>query len=95
MSASFRFAVNVTPKAGILDPQGRAVEQSLPHLGVTGISAIRVGRRIELTVEAVDPDAARAVVERLAGELLSNPLIESYQVEPLGAASSVVAEAVR
>jgi phosphoribosylformylglycinamidine synthase subunit PurS len=95
MSASFRFAVNVTPKAGILDPQGRAVEQSLPHLGVTGISAIRVGRRIELTVEAVDPDAARAVVERLARELLSNPLIEAYQVEPLGAASSVVAEAVR
>ena len=90
MSASYRFAVNVTPKAGILDPQGRAVEQSLPHLGVTGVSAIRVGRRVELTVEAVDAAAAQAVVERLAGELLSNPLIEAFQVEPLGATSSVV-----
>jgi phosphoribosylformylglycinamidine synthase PurS subunit len=93
MSASYRFAVNVTPKAGILDPQGRAVEQSLPHLGVTGVSAIRVGRRVELTVEAVDAAAAQAVVERLAGELLSNPLIEAFQVEPLGATSSVVAGA--
>ena len=94
MSASFRFAVNVTPKAGILDPQGRAVEHSLPHLGVTGVSAIRVGRRVELTVEAVDAAAARAVVARLAGELLSNPLIEAFQVEPLGATSSVAAGAV-
>ena len=93
MSASFRFAVNVTPKAGILDPQGRAVEHSLPHLGVTGVSAIRVGRRVELTVEAVDAGAALVVVERLAGELLSNPLIEAYQVEPLGAASSSVSSA--
>ena len=95
MSASFRFAVNVTPKAGILDPQGRAVEQSLPHLGVSGVSAIRVGRRVELTVEASDAAAARTVVERLAGELLSNPLIEAFGIEPLGAASSLVGEAAR
>ena len=95
MSASFRYAVNVAPKAGILDPQGRAVEHSLPHLGVSGVSAIRVGRRVELTVEAADAAAARAIVERLAGELLSNPLIEVYQVESLGAASSLVAEAPR
>jgi phosphoribosylformylglycinamidine synthase subunit PurS len=94
-SGSFRFAVNVTPKAGILDPQGRAVEQSLPHLGVEGVSAIRVGRRVELTVEAIDAAAARSVVERLAGELLSNPLIEAFVVEQLGGASSLVEERVR
>ena len=86
---SFRFAVNVTPKPGILDPQGRAVEQSLPHLGIAGVHGIRVGRRVELTVEAADEAAARAVVERLASELLSNPLIEAFAVEPVGAASSV------
>ncbi len=78
-----RFAVNVTPKAGILDPQGRAVERSLPHLGITGVSRVRVGRRVELAVEAADGAAARAVVERLAGELLSNPLIETYEVVDL------------
>jgi len=93
---SYRFAVNVTPKPGILDPQGRAVEGSLGHLGIDGVSEVRVGRRVELTVEAADEGAARAVVERLASELLSNPLIEAYAVEVLGAASSTLsAEAVR
>jgi phosphoribosylformylglycinamidine synthase PurS subunit len=90
-ATSFRFAVNVTPKEGILDPQGRAVEQSLPHLGVTGVSHVRVGRRVELTVEASDGAAARAIVERLAGELLANPLIEQCEVEALGGASSTAA----
>ncbi|HET9681645.1 MAG TPA: phosphoribosylformylglycinamidine synthase subunit PurS [Candidatus Limnocylindrales bacterium] len=81
--SEFRFAVNVLPKAGILDPQGRAVEGSLGHLGVTGVSGVRVGRRVELAVEAADEAAARAVAARLAGELLANPLIESYTVESL------------
>ena len=90
MSTDFRFAVNVTPKPGILDPQGRAVESSLGHLGIEGVSAVRVGRRIELTVAAADQAAAQAVVERLASELLSNPLIEAFDVEMLGAASSTV-----
>lgn len=81
--SDFRFAVNVLPKHGILDPQGRAVEGSLGHLDVNGVSDVRVGRRVELTVDATDERTARAVVERLAGELLSNPLIESYALERL------------
>ena len=85
-----RFAVNVSPKPGILDPQGRAVEGSLGHLGIEGVSAVRVGRRVELTVSAGDEGEARAIVERLAAELLSNPLIEAYAIEALGAASSTV-----
>ena len=86
---SFRFAVNVTPKPGILDPQGRAVEGSFGHLGIDGVSDVRVGRRVEMTVEAADERAAREVVEQLASELLSNPLIEAYTVELLGAAASL------
>jgi phosphoribosylformylglycinamidine synthase subunit PurS len=81
--SAFRFAVNVLPKAGILDPQGRAVEGSLGHLGIAGVSAVRVGRRIELSVEAADGSAARAIAERLASELLANPLIEAHEVEAL------------
>ena len=88
--SDFRFAVNVSPKPGILDPQGRAVEGSLGHLGIDGVSAVRVGRRIEMTVTAGDGAAARATVERLASELLSNPLIEAYAIEELGATSSTV-----
>ncbi len=83
-SSAYRFAVNVTPKPGILDPQGKAVERSLPHLGITGVTGIRVGRRVELTVAAADEAAARAVVDRLAAELLSNPLMERFTVEMLG-----------
>ena len=81
---AYRFAVNVTPKPGILDPQGRAVEKSLPHLGIAGVSGVRVGRRVELTVQAADVAAARVVVDKLASELLSNPLMELFDVEALG-----------
>jgi phosphoribosylformylglycinamidine synthase PurS subunit len=91
--STHRFAVNVTPKPGILDPQGRAVEGSLGHLGIEGVSAVRVGRRVELTVEAADADAAREVVERLSSELLANPLIEAYTIESVAAASSTLSEA--
>jgi phosphoribosylformylglycinamidine synthase PurS subunit len=90
---SFRYAVNVTPKPGILDPAGRAVERSLGHLAIDGVHDVRIGRRVELTVEAADATVAGAIVERLASELLSNPLIEVYAVEPLGAASSAVSPA--
>ena len=81
--SEFRYAVNVLPKAGILDPQGRAVELSLPHLHVTNVSKVRSGRRAELTVAAETEAEARAVVDGLAKELLSNPLIESYALELL------------
>jgi phosphoribosylformylglycinamidine synthase len=86
--SSFRFAVNVMPKPGILDPQGRAVEGSLGHLGIEGVGAVRVGRRVESTVEAASESDAREVIDRLARELLANPLIEVYSVESIGAASS-------
>ena len=80
---AYRFAVNVTPKPGILDPQGKAVERSLPHLGIAGVTGVRVGRRVELAVTAPEAAAAGAGVERLAAELLSNPLIEAYAIEAL------------
>jgi phosphoribosylformylglycinamidine synthase len=90
---SFRYAVNVTPKPGILDPAGRAVEGSLGHLGIEGVSGVRIGRRVELAVDAASDAAARAIVERLASELLSNPLIEVYAIEAIGATSSITSAA--
>ena len=86
--SEFRYAVNVLPKPGILDPQGRAVELSLPHLNVTNVSRVRVGRRAELTVTADSEAEAHQVVEGLARELLSNPLIETYAIELVEATSS-------
>lgn len=92
VATRFRFAVNVLPKDGILDPQGRAVEQSLPHLGLAGIGEIRVGRRIELAVDAPDAATARGLVDELARELLCNPLVEQYAIEALGAISAARTE---
>ena len=88
LARAYRYAVNVTPKPGILDPQGKAVERSLPHLGIAGGTGVRVGRRVELSVAADDEASARAIVDRLASDLLSNPLMEQFEVEALGEAEA-------
>jgi phosphoribosylformylglycinamidine synthase PurS subunit len=75
-----RATVLVRPKAGILDPQGQAVEDSLRHLGFP-VAEARVGRVVDIEVEAADPAQARAAVERMCEQLLANPLIESYEIE--------------
>jgi phosphoribosylformylglycinamidine synthase PurS subunit len=72
--------VLVRPKQGILDPQGQAVGDSLRHLGFE-VAEARVGRLVELDVEARDAAEARAAVERMCEQLLANPLIESYEIE--------------
>jgi phosphoribosylformylglycinamidine synthase PurS subunit len=74
-----RATVLVRPKQGILDPQGAAVESSLRHLGFS-VSGARVGRLVELDVDAPDAERARAELERMCEQLLTNPLIESYEV---------------
>jgi phosphoribosylformylglycinamidine synthase len=71
--------VLVRPKQGILDPQGQAVESALEHLGFS-VSDARVGRVVDLEVEATDPAAARAEVERMCEQLLANPLVEAYEI---------------
>jgi phosphoribosylformylglycinamidine synthase subunit PurS len=72
--------VLVRPKQGILDPQGQAVESSLRQLGFA-VDEARIGRVVDLEVDATDPAAARAEVERMCEQLLANPLIESYEIE--------------
>ena len=75
-----RVTVLVRPKEGILDPQGEAVGGSLRKLGFA-VGGARVGRLVDLEVEATSPDEARTQVERMCQELLANPLIESFEVE--------------
>jgi phosphoribosylformylglycinamidine synthase subunit PurS len=72
--------VLVRPKQGILDPQGAAVESALEHLGFA-VSDARVGKVVELEVDATDAGEARAQVEKMCEQLLANPLMESYEVE--------------
>ena len=75
-----RATVLVRPKAGILDPQGAAVKSSLRQLGFP-VGEARVGRVIDLDVEAATADEARGEIERMCERLLANPLIESYEIE--------------
>jgi phosphoribosylformylglycinamidine synthase PurS subunit len=75
-----RATVLVRPKQGILDPEGQAVQSSLRQLGFS-VDQARIGRVVDLEVEAPDAAAARAEVERMCEQLLANPLIESYEIE--------------
>jgi phosphoribosylformylglycinamidine synthase subunit PurS len=70
----------VRPKEGVLDPQGQAVENSLRQLGFA-VAGARVGRVVEVELEASGPAEARAQLERMCEQLLANPLIESYEID--------------
>ena len=78
-----RATVLVRPKQGILDPQGEAVASALGHLGFS-VSSARVGKVIDLDVDAADAATARSEVEKMCEQLLANQLIESYEVEVHG-----------
>jgi phosphoribosylformylglycinamidine synthase PurS subunit len=80
-----RATVLVRPKPGILDPQGQAVETSLRHLGFA-VAEARVGKLVELEVDADDETEARTQLERMCEQLLANPLIESYEIQFRGQA---------
>jgi phosphoribosylformylglycinamidine synthase subunit PurS len=75
--------VLVRPKGGILDPQGEAVRGSLRKLGFD-VGGARVGRLVDLELEAATPAEARDQVERMCQQLLANPLIESFEIEVEG-----------
>ena len=68
--------VDVMPKAELLDPQGKAVTGALSRLGVDAFSAVRIGKRFELTVEGEVDDEVLATARRIADEILSNAVIE-------------------
>lgn len=76
----FHASVEVMLKDGILDPQGKTVEENLPSLGFTGVTAVRVGKHIALDVDAADEQTAVTQVEEMARKLLSNPVIEDFTV---------------
>jgi phosphoribosylformylglycinamidine synthase PurS subunit len=75
-----RVVVDVMPKPEILDPQGKAVLGALPRLGFTGVSDVRQGKRFELEVEGEITDEVLAEIDKMAEGLLSNPVIEDYEV---------------
>jgi phosphoribosylformylglycinamidine synthase subunit PurS len=77
---TFTFEVLVSLKPGLSDPQGKAVESSLPALGWTNVTGVRMGKQIRLDVDAATEEDARVQVEQIAARLLSNPVIEDFRI---------------
>ena len=75
-----RVVVDVMLKPEILDPQGQAIAGALPRLGVTGVAAVRQGKRFEVELDGEADEVAVEQVRRLAAELLANPVIEDWTV---------------
>ncbi len=73
--------VFVTPRGGILDPQGKAVEHALKSLGFKGVGGVRIGKYIVLDIDAASAEEARASAQKMCEQLLANPLIEDFRFE--------------
>ena len=76
-----RVRVFVTLEKGVLDPQGKAVENSLHSLGFTSVSEVRMGKYLELQVDADGAEDAEGQTRRMCEKLLANPVIEDYRFE--------------
>ncbi|HXM30582.1 MAG TPA: phosphoribosylformylglycinamidine synthase subunit PurS [Xanthobacteraceae bacterium] len=75
--------VTVTLKAGILDPQGKAIESALKSLGVAGVASVRQGKVFDIEIEGADRAKAESALKAAAEKLLANMVIENYRVELL------------
>lgn len=73
--------VTVMPKAGVLDPQGKAIQAALERLGYAAVHDVRAGKVFRLDLDAANAADARAAASKMAATLLSNPVIEDFEVE--------------
>ncbi len=73
--------VHVRLKPGILDPQGKAVQQALHHLGFSAVESVRIGKLIELELAVESREEAEVMVQQACEKLLANPVIETYDIE--------------
>jgi phosphoribosylformylglycinamidine synthase PurS subunit len=73
--------INIMPKKGLLDPQGKAVAQSLPGIGLGQIADVRIGKHVTMNLEAASDEEARKSVDEACQKLLANMIMESYEFE--------------
>jgi phosphoribosylformylglycinamidine synthase subunit PurS len=79
--SAYRVSIHVTPRRGILDPQGKAVEGALHALGFEGVASVRIGRHIVVDTKADDAEGAVVSVTAMCERLLANPVIEDFEIE--------------
>ena len=77
----FKAEINVMPLKELLDPQGKTVARNMDHVGLSGIDDVRIGKRIEIALDAADEAAANALVDQACKKFLANMIMESYSFE--------------
>lgn len=73
--------IHITLKNGVLDPQGKAIETALDHMGFAGVRGVRVGKYIEVDMDASNAEKSRASIELMCEKLLTNTVVENYQID--------------
>jgi phosphoribosylformylglycinamidine synthase PurS subunit len=81
---SIRVHVRIVPRSGLLDPQGQAIEHALAALGFSGVGDVRVGKAIELSIDADTPEAAKSAAREMCQRLLANPVTEDFLIQADG-----------
>ena len=78
--ARYRIEIRVTPRPGILDPQGKAIHHSLHNLGWAAVDDVRLGKAVHVEMDAASADEARSEAEAMCRKLLANPVTENFEV---------------
>ncbi len=77
----FKAEINVMPHQELLDPQGKTVARNMDHAGIFGVEDVRIGKRIEIALEAADEAAAKTLIDQACQKFLANMIMESYSFE--------------
>ena len=88
----YELEIHVTPRPGLLDPEGQAIHRALQNLGFRQVEEVRVGKAIYVEVEAETADRARETGEAVCRKLLANPVTEDFEVKVLGEAETTEAD---
>ncbi len=91
---TYQARVYVTLRPSVLDPAGTAVQSGLHHMGFESVQQVRIGKYIEVTLQAADEDEARQALDRMCDQLLTNPVIENYRFDLQIAAPAVFGSAI-
>jgi phosphoribosylformylglycinamidine synthase subunit PurS len=87
MAQTYQARIYVTLRPSVLDPAGAAVQAGIKQMGFAGVSDVRIGKYVEMSVVAIDEAIATAELDKICGQLLANPVIENYRIELLTTAS--------